>query len=111
MQAGKRRLVVSRRRMDAPFEPHRSAARRGERATDGRTLAEAPVVVLANAHDAVRLAPVSQPLARVRGQVTYVAADAIAAPRAIVSGSGYVLPAVDGIVMTGSTYDHDNDEP
>jgi tRNA 5-methylaminomethyl-2-thiouridine biosynthesis bifunctional protein len=29
----------------------------------------------------------------------------------VLTGSGYVLPATDGMVVTGSTYDHDNDDP
>lgn len=77
-------------------------------AADGRTIAAAPVLVLANAHDAVRLAPLAQPLDRVRGQVTYLPADRLAAPRTIVTGAGYVLPAIEGVVMTGSTYDRDD---
>ena len=78
-------------------------------AADGRTIAAAPVLVLANAHDAARLASISAPVDRVRGQVTYVPAAGIAAPRTIIAGAGYVLPVIDGVVMTGSTYDRDGD--
>jgi len=89
--------------------------RRGELwqalAADGKIIAAAPVLVLANANDAVRLAPVAQLLQRVRGQISYLSAAQIEAPRAVLTGLGYVLPAVHGIVVTGSTYDRDNDAP
>ena len=74
-------------------------------AADGRIVASAPVLVLANAHDAARLAPIGERVDRVRGQVTYVPVSEIAAPRTIIAGAGYVLPSIDGVVMTGSTYD------
>lgn len=76
---------------------------------DGRVIASAPVLILANSSDATRFAALSQTLARVRGQVTYVPADALEAPRAVITGAGHVLPAVDGVVVTGSTYDRDDD--
>jgi tRNA 5-methylaminomethyl-2-thiouridine biosynthesis bifunctional protein len=86
-----------------------SLARRGERWTvldaRGDTIAEAPVVVLANAADLARLAPFGAPLASVRGQASYLPADALAPPRAVVIGHGYVLPAIDGRVVVGSSYD------
>jgi tRNA 5-methylaminomethyl-2-thiouridine biosynthesis bifunctional protein len=74
---------------------------------DGSVIATAPIVVLANSGDLTRLAGLSQPLGTVRGQVTYLPAASVAAPRSVVIGSGYVLPAVDGVVVTGSTYDRD----
>ena len=90
-------------------------ARCGERwqARDagGKLIADAPVLVLANSNDTTRLAPVAQPLQRVRGQVSFLPAANLRAPRTVLTGSGYVLPAVDGIVVAGSTYDRDNDDP
>lgn len=80
-------------------------------AADGRPIAAAPVLVLANSNDAARLAPIAQPLQRIRGQVSYLPAVSLSAPRIVLTGSGYVLPAVDGTVVTGSTYDRDNDDP
>jgi len=41
----------------------------------------------------------------VRGQLTYVAEDAIEAPRVVVLRGGMLLPAVDGICVVGATYD------
>ncbi|OGA26344.1 MAG: hypothetical protein A3I01_06980 [Betaproteobacteria bacterium RIFCSPLOWO2_02_FULL_65_24] len=80
-------------------------------AADGRLIAVAPVLVLANSNDTTRLASIAQPLKNIRGQVTYLPAASMAAPRVVLTGSGYVLPAADGVVVTGSTYDRDNDDP
>ncbi len=80
-------------------------------ATDGTLIAAAPVLILANANDTTRLASVAQPLKRIRGQVSYLPVEELAAPRVVITGAGYVLPAADGIVVTGSTYDRDNDDP
>ncbi len=33
------------------------------------------------------------------------------APRIVLAGAGYVLPAADGVVVTGSTYDRDDEDP
>lgn len=90
-------------------------ARSGERwqalAADGTLIAAAPVLVLANSNDMTRLASIAQALGHIRGQITYLPAASMAAPRVVLTGSGYVLPAADGIVVTGSTYDRDNDDP
>ena len=80
-------------------------------AADGSVIASAPILVLANSNDMTRLAPVAQPLASVRGQVSYLTADGVAAPNVVLAGRGYVLPAFEGIVVTGSTYDFGIDDP
>jgi len=80
-------------------------------AADGALIAAAPVLVLANSNDTTRLASIAQALRHIRGQVTYLPAENLAAPRVVLTGLGYVLPAADGVVVTGSTYDHDNDDP
>ncbi|MBE0623386.1 MAG: bifunctional tRNA (5-methylaminomethyl-2-thiouridine)(34)-methyltransferase MnmD/FAD-dependent 5-carboxymethylaminomethyl-2-thiouridine(34) oxidoreductase MnmC [Burkholderiales bacterium] len=80
-------------------------------AADGRLIAAAPVLVLANSNDMTRLAPVAQPLQQTRGQLSYVPAENLSAPRVVLTGSGYVLPAIDGMLVTGSTYDRDDDDP
>lgn len=70
------------------------------------TLPEAQVVVLANSGGAPGLCPVPHlRLRRVRGQLTYIAEDAIEAPHAVVLRGGMLLPAVDGICVVGATYD------
>jgi tRNA 5-methylaminomethyl-2-thiouridine biosynthesis bifunctional protein len=80
-------------------------------AADGRLIAAAPVLVLANANDVTRLAGVAQDLQRIRGQISYVPAEHLSAPQVVLTGNGYVLPANDGLVVAGSTYDRDNDDP
>jgi tRNA 5-methylaminomethyl-2-thiouridine biosynthesis bifunctional protein len=75
----------------------------------GAVIAEAPVVVLANAHDGARLVDFGvDPLKRVRGQQTYLPVPPFAAPRVVVGGDGYVLPSIDGVALAGATYDLDN---
>jgi tRNA 5-methylaminomethyl-2-thiouridine biosynthesis bifunctional protein len=104
----------------APLTPHfgigvhaivRSGGEWQALAADGTRIAAAPVLVLANSHDITRLASIAQPLKNIRGQVTYLPAANIVAPRVVLAGKGYVLPAADAVVVTGSTYDHDNDDP
>lgn len=83
------------------------------RAADGSVLAEAPVLVLANAHEAERL--VSNrflALRRVRGQLTDLSPAQVAAmgrwPDCVVTGGGYLLPqAPEGGARIGSSYDAD----
>lgn len=78
----------------------------------GKELARAPVVVLANAHDALRLAPdAAVRLRRVRGQVTHLPGERFAALRAVVLRGGMVLPPVEGITVAGASFDFDDEEP
>lgn len=77
----------------------------------GAEIAAAPVVVLANACEAARLVDLGgNPMRRIRGQQSYLPAPPYTAPRVVVGGDGYVLPAVDGIAVAGATYDRDNDD-
>lgn len=87
----------------------------GWRALDraGMELGRAPVAVLANAMGVpalLRHLPQAQSLARPRamhavaGQLDYYALPAGLAPRVILAGDGYCLPAVEGINVAGSTY-------
>jgi tRNA 5-methylaminomethyl-2-thiouridine biosynthesis bifunctional protein len=78
----------------------------------GRILAAAPVVVLANAHDAMRLAPIPHvALRRVRGQVSYLPAEQFAPIRAVLLRGGMALPPVDGTSVAGASYDLDDPDP
>jgi tRNA 5-methylaminomethyl-2-thiouridine biosynthesis bifunctional protein len=69
-------------------------------------------VILANGVEAVRLHPLPHlRLRRVRGQVTYVSAASVDAPRVVVLRGGMVLPALDELCVVGATYDLEDDDP
>jgi tRNA 5-methylaminomethyl-2-thiouridine biosynthesis bifunctional protein len=78
---------------------------------DDRVIAEAPVLVLANASDAKRLLPEARmSLTEVRGQVTYLPAASTRTLGVIVSGTGYVAPLPEGGQCIGASYHHDDDD-
>ena len=73
-------------------------------------IARATTVVLANAADALRLAP--QPavrLRRVRGQLTLV--PAIAGLDHVLLRGGMALPGIDGLSVVGASYDIGDEDP
>jgi tRNA 5-methylaminomethyl-2-thiouridine biosynthesis bifunctional protein len=73
----------------------------------GETIASAAVVVLANAADALRLAPRPEvKLRRIRGQLSM--APAIAGLDHVLLRGGMALPGVDGISVIGSSFDVDD---
>lgn len=77
--------------------------------TDGKVIAEAPTLVVANAADAKRLLPDARlTLSAVRGQLTYLPPSPSRALEVIVSGSGYVAPLPEGGHSIGATYQHDD---
>lgn len=79
---------------------------------DGRAIARAPVAVLANAADALRLAPQrSIRVRRVRGQISFLPGGRFAAPRVVVLRGGFVLPASRGESIAGASYDFDDEDP
>ena len=85
----------------------------GWRAYDhaGRMLARAPVMVLANAAEALSLAPSrSVRVRKVRGQISFLPAAKFTAPRMVVLRGGFVLPAQRGESMAGASYDFDDDD-
>ena len=112
--AGSHAAGVSALRLHSGTAVH-AISRSGENwhalAADGRLIACAPVLVLANANDLTRLAGLAQSLQSIRGQISYVPGASVQAPRVVLTGGGYVLPADDGMVVVGSTYDRDNDDP
>jgi tRNA 5-methylaminomethyl-2-thiouridine biosynthesis bifunctional protein len=74
-------------------------------------LARAPVLLLANAADAVRLSPLPDlGLRRVRGQLTYLAAGQLEAPHVGILRGGLVLPVVDGVCVLGASFGVDDDD-
>ena len=73
---------------------------------DGRAIARAPAVVLANAGDAVRLGGLaSARLRRIRGQTTVLGAHLLPGLRTVLGGDAYACPLPDGRVLVGSTFD------
>jgi tRNA 5-methylaminomethyl-2-thiouridine biosynthesis bifunctional protein len=69
-------------------------------------------VILASGTEATALHPLPHlRLRRVRGQVTYVPAASVDAPRAVVLRGGMVLPALDELCVVGATYDLEDEDP
>ena len=75
----------------------------------GEGIAEAGAVVLANAGEALRLAPSPHiRLRKVRGQLSYL--PPIPALQTVVLRGGMVLPAIDGVSVTGASFDLDDED-
>ncbi|WP_060817582.1 bifunctional tRNA (5-methylaminomethyl-2-thiouridine)(34)-methyltransferase MnmD/FAD-dependent 5-carboxymethylaminomethyl-2-thiouridine(34) oxidoreductase MnmC [Caballeronia sordidicola] len=80
--------------------------------TTGRAIAQAPVVILANAYDAQRIAGLhGQPTRGVRGQLTLLDASPLDGLRVPLVGDGYAVPLDDHKTLTGATYDIDDTNP
>jgi len=82
---------------------------------NGAMIAAAPIVVLANAaavpallpRESLAALPRLQAMHALAGEVSLLAAHTLGGgPRCIVGGEGYLLPAVDGWCVAGSTYVH-----
>ena len=80
--------------------------------TDGKCIAAADVVVLANGLAAATIPQVAWlPLIARRGQITRVMrTERSTALGCVVAGEGYVLPAEDGCHWIGATFDHVREE-
>jgi tRNA 5-methylaminomethyl-2-thiouridine biosynthesis bifunctional protein len=77
---------------------------------DGARLAEADAVVLANARDALDLAPAQAwPLNTVRGQITRLPPGSLPQIERVIAREGYVAPGA-GQLLVGATYEHDDDD-
>ena len=76
---------------------------------DGAVQVEADAVVLANARDALNLAPDQRwPLHAVRGQITQLPPGCLPEIRRVIAREGYVAPGARPLV--GATYEHDDDD-
>ncbi len=76
---------------------------------EGRLIAEAPTLIIANAADARRLVPEARlTLSTVRGQLSYLPPSPARNLEVIVSGTGWVGPLEAGGHAVGSTYQHDD---
>jgi tRNA 5-methylaminomethyl-2-thiouridine biosynthesis bifunctional protein len=72
----------------------------------GVVVARAPVAVLANAGDAVRLGGLaSVSLRRLRGQTSTLGSGLLPGLRAVIGGDAYACPLPGGRAVIGSTYD------
>lgn len=79
-------------------------------AADGRLLASAPTVILANGAGASALEQAAAlPLYTMRGQVTHLAQGSFPSLPLVVCREAYMTPAVEGIVSVGATYDKADD--
>ena len=79
--------------------------------TEIDNLPRARVVILANSAEAPKLRPVPHlRLRRVRGQLTYVPADALEPPHVVVLRGGMVLPPIDGVCVVGASYDLEDED-
>lgn len=79
--------------------------------TDNQLIAEADIVILANAIDAPRLAePYSHalPIRAARGQTTVMSSPPAPAPNTVVCRNGYWTPAIDGRSTCGASFIVDN---
>lgn len=80
------------------------------RGEDGRVLAQAPTVVLANGAGARSLAQTrALPLAALRGQVSHLDGASLPALPLVLCREAYLTPAAGGIACAGATYDLDAD--
>ena len=84
----------------------------------GEVMAEADVVVLANAHDAARLLRPLAPTALaalqpVRGQISQMSSDAPGLPNTLLplTGAGYLLPSWQGQTLFGATSNEGDTDP
>jgi len=75
----------------------------------GDVLARAPVVIVANAHDAARIAGLRHaPTRSIRGQLTLLPPGAAPSLELPVIGEGYAIPLPGGVTLTGATYELDD---
>jgi tRNA 5-methylaminomethyl-2-thiouridine biosynthesis bifunctional protein len=76
---------------------------------DGKEMASASVLVMANAHDAQRLLGLyGEPTRSVRGQLTLLDSEPLEGLRAPVIGEGYAVPLGAHETLIGATYDIDD---
>ena len=81
--------------------------------TQGNTLAQAPIVILANGTGTPHIAQAAGlPVIPARGQTTLLAENtAHPSPHAALIGAAYISPAVDGQHCVGATFTLDDPEP
>jgi tRNA 5-methylaminomethyl-2-thiouridine biosynthesis bifunctional protein len=77
--------------------------------TASNAVARAPVVIVASAHDAARIAGLQHaPTRSIRGQLTLLPAGMVPSLALPVIGEGYAVPLADRVTLTGATYELDD---
>ncbi|MCC8393314.1 bifunctional tRNA (5-methylaminomethyl-2-thiouridine)(34)-methyltransferase MnmD/FAD-dependent 5-carboxymethylaminomethyl-2-thiouridine(34) oxidoreductase MnmC [Paraburkholderia sp. MMS20-SJTR3] len=77
--------------------------------TAGEVVARAPVVIVAGAHEAARMAGLRHaPTRSIRGQLSLLPAGTVAPLGLPVIGEGYAVPLANGVTLTGATYELDD---
>ncbi|WP_233832963.1 bifunctional tRNA (5-methylaminomethyl-2-thiouridine)(34)-methyltransferase MnmD/FAD-dependent 5-carboxymethylaminomethyl-2-thiouridine(34) oxidoreductase MnmC [Paraburkholderia sp. ZP32-5] len=75
----------------------------------GNVVARAPVVIVASAHEAARIAGLRYaPTRSIRGQLTLLPPGAVERVALPVIGEGYAVPLANGVTLTGATYELDD---
>ncbi|MFM0338847.1 bifunctional tRNA (5-methylaminomethyl-2-thiouridine)(34)-methyltransferase MnmD/FAD-dependent 5-carboxymethylaminomethyl-2-thiouridine(34) oxidoreductase MnmC [Paraburkholderia fungorum] len=75
----------------------------------GQEVARAPVVIVASAHDASRIAGLQHaPTRSIRGQLTLLSPGSVPTLQMAVIGEGYAVPLPDGVTLAGATYELDD---
>lgn len=81
-------------------------------AADGRTIAAAPIAILANGIGLRKLAHAAAlPVVSARGQVAHLPAAPGSPPRVVVCRNGYVSPEVDGLRCAGASFSVEDEDP
>ncbi|APA86184.1 bifunctional tRNA (5-methylaminomethyl-2-thiouridine)(34)-methyltransferase MnmD/FAD-dependent 5-carboxymethylaminomethyl-2-thiouridine(34) oxidoreductase MnmC [Paraburkholderia sprentiae WSM5005] len=77
----------------------------------GQVVARAPVVIVAGAHDAARIAGLRHaPTRSIRGQLSLLPAGIVAPLALPVIGEGYAVPLANGVTLAGATYELDDSD-
>jgi tRNA 5-methylaminomethyl-2-thiouridine biosynthesis bifunctional protein len=77
--------------------------------SQGDVIDSAPVVIIANAYDALRLdASAFLPVKRIRGQVTHIPAAEPSHLRTVICGKAYIAPVIKNQFHIGATFDLDS---
>jgi tRNA 5-methylaminomethyl-2-thiouridine biosynthesis bifunctional protein len=75
----------------------------------GNAVARAPVVIVAGAHEAARIAGLRHaPTRSIRGQLSLLPAGTVAPLALPVIGEGYAVTLANGVTLTGATYELDD---
>ena len=80
------------------------------RNSQGEVIAQAPIVVIANAHDALKFdVSAFLPIKRIRGQVTHIPVTETASLSTVICGNAYVAPPINRQFNIGATFNLDTD--